>query len=161
MKPHIIILQFFFLLLSVFCYSQGHYIGQNYGGGIIFFIDGSGEHGLIVAPNDQAKDRIWGFVGSSPGYKSVTGATSLDNGSLNTEKIIQTIPLPETSAAFICDTLTLGGFTDWYLPAIRELRQIYDKQDFIKSKSYVFSYNLIYFIFISYIYPYPIEVLKF
>ena len=36
------------------------FIGQNYGGGIIFYIDGTGQHGLIAAPSDQSAGVEWG-----------------------------------------------------------------------------------------------------
>ena len=29
------------------------HIGSNYGGGIVFYLDGTGQHGLIAAPSDQ------------------------------------------------------------------------------------------------------------
>lgn len=108
------------------CEAQQFHIGQSYAGGIIFFIDGSGEHGLVTTAFDQANYVRWGFEG-------LVGASSLDNGEYNTKIIIQSYKKPQVTAAYICDTLTLGGFKDWYLPALRELRMIYDHQENIRN----------------------------
>ena len=39
-----------------------HTIGEHYGGGIIFYVDASGEHGLIAATADQSVSIRW-FAG--------------------------------------------------------------------------------------------------
>ena len=51
----------FILLITVSCNKNNssdtpvtYTIGQSYGGGKIFYIDGTGKHGLIVAINDQS-----------------------------------------------------------------------------------------------------------
>jgi len=44
--------------------SQTYYIGKNYEGGIIFYIDGTGQHGLIVAPSDQGTYVNWNVADS-------------------------------------------------------------------------------------------------
>jgi len=41
-----------FLVLSGFANSQTLRVGQKYQGGIIFFVDSTGIHGLIAAPYD-------------------------------------------------------------------------------------------------------------
>lgn len=57
--------------------------GASYQGGIIFYIDGSGEHGLIAATSDQsATDPWWN------GSYVITGASSTSNGSSNTTAIV-------------------------------------------------------------------------
>ena len=38
--------------------SSAFVIGQHYGGGIIFWIDGSGQHGLIAAESDQGSQLV-------------------------------------------------------------------------------------------------------
>jgi hypothetical protein len=37
----------------------GHNIGENYGGGIVFYISDKGQHGLIAASVDQSKGIQW------------------------------------------------------------------------------------------------------
>ncbi|RZK64326.1 MAG: hypothetical protein EOO92_27655, partial [Pedobacter sp.] len=39
-------------------------IGELYGGGMIFYIDGTGKHGLVVATADQSSNAIWGCEGT-------------------------------------------------------------------------------------------------
>ena len=46
-------------------------IGDSYQGGIIAYIDGTGQHGLIAAPSDQSIEIVW-YNGSY----TVTGATA-------------------------------------------------------------------------------------
>lgn len=90
-------------------------IGDEYQGGIVFYLDRSGEHGLIAAPNDQTTEKVWW------GPNSETGALSPTDGQSNTKKIVeyfQAEPLMTPTAAERCDNLSLGGYSDWYLPAI-------------------------------------------
>jgi hypothetical protein len=94
-------------------------IGQQYQGGIIFFLDPSGQHGLISAPFDQINGACWG-------PEVLTNACFMDDGNLNTKKIIEKFKEKTTysrnaSAACLCDTLRLGGYEDWYLPSVDEL----------------------------------------
>ena len=44
--------------------SSSFFIGQKYGGGTIFYIDGTKQHGLIAAPSDQSKGAPWGCFGT-------------------------------------------------------------------------------------------------
>ena len=51
---------------------MAHQIGEKFGGGIIFHIDETGEHGLIAAPSDQ---------GSFAWNDAVAACSTLDLGS--------------------------------------------------------------------------------
>ena len=97
-------------------------------GGIIFYIDATGKHGLVAMPNDQAKKVPWGANGK-------TGADSPSNGAENSSKIFsyfaENYEKRIKPAVFYCDTLTYKGYTDWYLPSIMELRRLYEVQDVI------------------------------
>ena len=91
------------------------YIGQSYAGGIVFYVDGSGEHGLVCAPSDQGFV-AWGCTGTSI---SGTG-TALGTGSANTAAIIAGC-VETTYAAKLCDNLVFSGYSDWFQPSMDEL----------------------------------------
>ena len=96
------------------------YIGESYGGGIIFYIDGTGLHGLISAPTDQSTGAPWGCYGTLIGG---TG-TAIGTGQANTTLIVNGC-LESGIAARICNDLVLNGYSDWFLPSLDELNQMY------------------------------------
>ena len=51
-------------LVSFKTTTPAYIIGQSYGGGIIFYIDGTGQHGLISATTDQSTGAPWGCSGT-------------------------------------------------------------------------------------------------
>jgi len=117
----------FILATSSLCtFSQPVNIGANYGGGIIFYIDGTGNHGLIAAPSDQSSAMQWGCYGNSIG--GTHGA--IGNGQTNTTAIINGCSEVSTAAS-ICHNLVLNGFNDWFLPSKGELNQMYVKKTVI------------------------------
>jgi hypothetical protein len=102
-----------------------HYIGEIYGGGIVFFIYDNGLHGLIAATVDQSAGITW-----VNGVYKVTGATGdgLGAGARNTAIIIASQMGDNQAgnfAAKICADyqVTVDGVTygDWYLPSKYEL----------------------------------------
>lgn len=100
-----------------------HYVGEHFQGGIIFFVDTSGQHGLIAAPVDQSTGIGWSNI------TTVSVGASAQNqydGYGNTNAIIAQ-PGHIVSAASICNAYTGGGYIDWYLPALRELSMIKDQ----------------------------------
>ena len=96
-------------------------IGQSYGGGIIFYIDGTGLHGLIVATSNQSSSGAeWGCYGTAIGGTS----TAIGTGQANTTAIVNGCSTADI-AARICTDLVLNGYDDWFLPSKDELNQIY------------------------------------
>jgi len=98
-------------------------IGDEYGGGIVAYIDGSGQHGLIAATADQSTGIQW-YNGS---YIS-TGATetALGAGFANTYKIIAKQGTTITDyAAGLARAYNGGGYNDWFLPSKDELEKLY------------------------------------
>jgi hypothetical protein len=102
-------------------------IGDMHQGGIVFYLDGNGG-GLIAALTDQSptfNGSEWGCEGILLGADGMVVGT----GSQNTINIVNnncsTIVYGMTIAANICSDLTIGGYSDWYLPSKDELNQMY------------------------------------
>ena len=96
-------------------------IGQVYQGGIIAYIDASGIHGLIEAPNNQSNGTGWGCSGTE-----ISGADALHIGSGNQNTIDIMAGCSEVGiAARLCGDLELGGYSDWFLPSQYELTYLY------------------------------------
>jgi hypothetical protein len=96
-------------------------IGQSYQGGIIAYIDSTGQHGLIAATADQSEGIQWWN-----GTNIVTGATgtAIGTGLTNTNAIIAAQG-SGSYAASIARAYNGGGYTDWFLPSKDELNQLY------------------------------------
>jgi hypothetical protein len=101
-----------------------HSVGQvGPGGGLVFFDKGNNNGGwqyLETATSDQSTGIAWGCDGTSiPGTQLTVGS-----GEANTSLIVA--GCNEASfAAKICDNLSLGGQSDWFLPALDELYLVY------------------------------------
>jgi hypothetical protein len=93
-------------------------IGDTYQGGIIFYLDASGCHGLIAAPGDQSTSAAW-WNGSNMDTRAY--GSGLFEGKYNT-KMINLQQGGTTSAAAICANY---GDGKWYLPSIEELNLMY------------------------------------
>ena len=94
-----------------------HYLGESFGGGIIFYVYDNGKHGLIVSTEDQGTEVKW-----YNGTYSTTNAfrDGVNAGLLNTERIILSQGAGNY-AAQIAANYKGGGFGDWYLPSAYEL----------------------------------------
>jgi hypothetical protein len=90
------------------------YLGQNYAGGIVFYVDGSGLHGLVVTPANLG-GLPWGCEGTSASTSLAFGT-----GATNTAAIVGSCG-EASFAAKAADSLSLGGYTDWFLPSLNEL----------------------------------------
>ena len=108
--------------------NPAHYIGESYGGGIVFYVYDNRRHGLIAATADQSTGTRWyaGTIISSIAYADGVGA-----GKANTAIIIASQGYGDgaTYAARICNeySVTVDGVTygDWYLPSKFELNLLY------------------------------------
>jgi hypothetical protein len=99
-------------------------VGQSYGGGIVFYVDGTGEHGLGAATSDQSTSCQWGCAGT---LISAAEDTAIGVGQANTTAIVSTCTASGI-AAKICNTLSLNGYDDWFLPSKLELDLLYQQR---------------------------------
>jgi len=112
-------------------------IGDSYQGGIIFWLDTTGQHGLIAATTDQSAGIQW--YNGTYRYTGTTG-DGLYAGVMNTVLIVaaQLSDNPtENFAAKVCAdySVTDGGVTygDWYLPSRFELDLLYQQRTVVGS----------------------------
>ncbi len=96
-------------------------IGQTYQGGIIFYLDPTGCHGLISAPTDQSNGIQW-YNGSFTNTTAFASCVGCGDG--NTSMIVYNQEAG-SYAAKLCFDLSLGGYSDWYLPSKYELDLMY------------------------------------
>ena len=72
-------------------------IGDEYGGGIVFYIDGTGQHGLVAAKADMTGNSLRKKEGFFNWYDAKNAANTFIN-----------------------------GYSDWLLPNKEQLKQLYD-----------------------------------
>lgn len=94
------------------------YLGQNYAGGIVFYVDGTGEHGLVCTTTDQGS-YPWGCEGTS-----IATGTALGSGATNTAAILASCGTANI-AAQVADSLVLNAYSDWFLPSTGEISLMY------------------------------------
>jgi hypothetical protein len=98
-------------------------IGAKFAGGIVFYIDNTGEHGLVFSQEDFG-EAVWGSYEKTGAYgNGVSDGSGLENtkkASLFAKKgffFKKTAP----TAAVLCLGSNYNGFSDWYLPTVKEL----------------------------------------
>jgi hypothetical protein len=108
-------------------------VGSKYSGGIVFYINESGKHGLMCAEFDFGI-ALWGARGEI----GASGKGLANGGGIsNTKKIVElaswyiekswfnTSKTPVPTAARLCLESNHNGFSDWYLPTEKELELMY------------------------------------
>lgn len=111
--------------------------GDTYGGGKVFYIASDRTFGLVAAPADVNETGIaWSEL-----RVTIVTDREIGTGAANTKKIIElktnggtevdVAPAGEVYAAKVVDTLTTGGYSDWYLPSIDELTELYKQRDVV------------------------------
>lgn len=110
-------------------------IGMSYQGGMIYYLLLPGDsgynpnqtHGLISSLSDQNQSIQW-----YNGTYVITGASGsvIGTGRQNTLNIISAQG-SGSYAAKVCADLSLGGYTDWYLPSKNELIQLLYKRNLV------------------------------
>ena len=107
-------------------------VGDFAQGGVVFWVDETGQQGLVAAKDDQSQSTGFSWNAGTYGYTHANG-DGLFAGEANTSKIIAAhVAIGDdgsTYAARICNELQLteGGKTygDWYLPSLEEVNLMY------------------------------------
>ena len=100
-------------------------VGDMLEGGIVFYVDATGEHGLVAAQEDLEGTYEWGCYN-----QSVSGADSkwIGSGLQNTMDITnqgcETEDGGITAAQAALDA-EINSYSDWYLPSVGELQIMY------------------------------------
>lgn len=91
-------------------------IGQNAQGGKVFWLDDTGQHGLVMAIGDQNAGIVW-----TNGY-TITKAISngVYGGEINTNQINRSLGYGN-NAGMSAASYNGGSYGDWYLPSFGEL----------------------------------------
>jgi hypothetical protein len=103
--------------------------GGFFAGYISHTADGIPTHALIVAPRATGASGLGYTIATGLAWKTTqtttTGTTSDFDGAANTAAMV-TAGITDHPAANFCVNLSIGGFTDWYLPARYELDIAYE-----------------------------------
>ena len=106
-----------------------YYMGEYWAGGYVFYLDTTGQHGLVCDTTDLSIN-VAGTVSDSMVWNVrkdtlIATGTGIDSGAYNTQNFLAYYGYDSTSAVFACKTYNGGGYTDWWLPSKDELNQIY------------------------------------
>jgi len=115
---------------------RAHFVGEPYGGGIVFWVDTTGQHGLIAPTVDQSSSML-GLSWFQPYTNTMARGDGLWAGDRNTTLIVavQGFCGDTMYAARLCADLQIatGGYTygEWYLPSKYELKLMYTLRNII------------------------------
>jgi hypothetical protein len=103
------------------------YIGERFGGGVIFHLwqDSLGvEHGLIVGLTDLSTGMVWSNVQST----SVGSVAQSSWDGSNNSIAIAAQSGHTSSAANTCLNWSSGGYSDWFLPSVDMMTQLWQNR---------------------------------
>ncbi|HNP23353.1 MAG TPA: DUF1566 domain-containing protein [Panacibacter sp.] len=116
--------------------NTAHYIGERFGGGVIFWITKDSLHGLIADTVDLGSYAWWNGIYTNAGAT----ATRIGSRKANTRKIIVSQGRAGYYAALYSAKSKHSGYTDWFLPSKDELNEIYKNKAIIGGSFFLSGY---------------------
>jgi len=117
--------------------AETYSIGEFAQGGIVFWVDATGQHGLVCAKSDQSSGIRW-YAGTYCKTQALGDGPMA--GEMNTAIIIASQAAigddGATYAARMCNELKITSgktYGDWYLPSTEELDLMYQNKDVINA----------------------------
>lgn len=104
-----------------------HYIGEYYGGGIVFYLDEEGKHGLITATIDKStrkRNRGETYIHTNEVRDGIT------TGTFNTKRLNAMKGTDENDAQ-VAENYQETKLSDWYLPTRYDLIKLYRNRSVI------------------------------
>ena len=99
-----------------------YFFGEPMFGGLIFYIDTTGQHGLVCGTTDLGGDSVFW---NNSNDTLISTSTDIGTGYTNTQNLITYYGNDSISAPALCVNYRGGGYTDWFLPSKDELNQMY------------------------------------
>lgn len=109
-------------------------IGDYYQGGVIYWLDEAQayKHGLIADIKDTSSANTTSYAwDTTPPTQTKATGNKVYTGKTNTQAIITAIGATRALASNACASSTNQGYSDWYLPAKKELALMFDKSQTI------------------------------
>jgi hypothetical protein len=122
--------------------SPTYEVGDFAHGGIVFYVDDSGQHGLVCSKEDQTPNGVGRMWVGSPGFDiSQAIGEGIYTGKENTLIIVAATSgwgaTTDNYAARLCYQYTVVEdgieYNDWYLPSTEELNEMYLKKAIIEA----------------------------
>jgi len=107
--------------------SGRHYVGELIGGGVVFWVDHTGEHGLIASMIDISTGAAWSNI-----MDISIGSTARSDwdGMSNSNAIVNQAGHTSSSAQLCFDYVNVdygsGIYSDWYLPSRGEFNHLWN-----------------------------------
>jgi hypothetical protein len=116
-------------------------VGQHAQGGIVIWVDDSGQHGIVAAPQDVPLPSLpppiggiqgihWGYNPNDPYGVALAIRSGIYDGEANTEAIVKKFGWAG-NAAFFCSQMNFNKYGGWYLPSLNELKVMYENKHFL------------------------------
>jgi len=110
---------------------QGHYIGEHFGGGVVFYLNKNKTHGIIAATADFEEAEPWARKDTLIHAQSAKLGAAANNNTRIFNALGSSSSEATDYAVNECMGLYQNGYNDWYLPSKDELNQMYLHKDVI------------------------------